>query len=99
MARRASVESVADSLRNDAKQAIGLVVEGACPLFRVGLRIHDGRACCPCCGDSYKAAENRKIWTLTAARKSSSEWLRLLTKSQSAYACGRAISRVYDGGH
>lgn len=42
-----------------AEEAIGLVVEGACPLCKVELRIHDGRACCPCCGDSYKGETNR----------------------------------------
>jgi hypothetical protein len=46
-------------MTRQAEQAIGLVVEGACPLCKVELRIHDGRACCACCGDSYKAATNR----------------------------------------
>jgi hypothetical protein len=36
-----------------AEAAVGDVVEGICPLCRVGLKIHDDRACCPCCGDSY----------------------------------------------
>jgi hypothetical protein len=35
---------------------IGLVVDGACPPCRVELRIHDGRACCPCCGDRLDGA-------------------------------------------
>ena len=50
---------MAEGLRNDAEQAIGLVVEGICPLCKVNLLVHDGRACCKCCGDSYKAADNR----------------------------------------
>jgi hypothetical protein len=45
--------------REEAEQAIGLVVEGSCPLCKVELQIHDGRACCPCCGDSYTAATDR----------------------------------------
>jgi hypothetical protein len=40
-----------------AEKAIGDVVEGYCPLCRVELRPHDGRGCCPCCGDSYVASE------------------------------------------
>ena len=35
------------------------VVESFCPLCEARLRVHDGRACCPCCGDSYLAATNR----------------------------------------
>ena len=50
---------MAEGLRGDAEQAIGFVVEGTCPLCKVNLHVHDGRACCTCCGDSYKAAENR----------------------------------------
>jgi uncharacterized Zn finger protein (UPF0148 family) len=50
---------MSDGASHEAQEAIGLVVEGACPLCKVGLRIHDGRACCPCCGDSYKAATSR----------------------------------------
>jgi hypothetical protein len=42
-------------LSRHAAAAIGDVAEGICPLCRVGLRIHDGGACCPCCGDSYRA--------------------------------------------
>lgn len=48
-----------EHLAGQAEQAIGLVVEGTCPLCKVGLRIHDQRACCPCCGDSYLAAASR----------------------------------------
>jgi len=47
------------SLADQAENAIGLVVEGACPLCNVELHVHDERACCPCCGDSYKAETNR----------------------------------------
>jgi hypothetical protein len=46
-------------LRDEAERAIASVVEAECPLCKVELRVHDERACCPCCGDSYKAAENR----------------------------------------
>jgi transposase len=48
-----------ESVSQQAEQAIGSVVEGACPLCKVELRIHDSRACCPCCGDSYKSETNR----------------------------------------
>jgi excisionase family DNA binding protein len=51
--------SAKKSLADDAEQIIGFVAEGACPLCRVELRIHDGRACCPCCGDTYKVADHR----------------------------------------
>jgi hypothetical protein len=47
------------SLRDQAERAIASVVEAECPLCKVELRVHDERACCPCCGDSYKAATNR----------------------------------------
>jgi hypothetical protein len=30
------------------------VAEGFCPLCRVALLAHDGRACCPCGGCSYR---------------------------------------------
>lgn len=50
---------MSELLGREAEQAIGVVAEGTCPLCRVGLRVHDGRGCCPCCGDSYKAAEGR----------------------------------------
>lgn len=48
-----------ESLTASAEQAIGFVVEGICPLCRSGLRVHDERACCPCCGDSYVAARGQ----------------------------------------
>jgi hypothetical protein len=41
------------------ERAIASVIEAACPLCKVELRVHDELACCPCCGDMYKAAENR----------------------------------------
>lgn len=47
------------SLRDQAGQSIGLVVEGSCPLCRVELRVHDDRACCSCCGDSYRVSTDR----------------------------------------
>jgi uncharacterized Zn finger protein (UPF0148 family) len=46
-------------MRSQAERAIASVVEAECPLCKVELRVHDGRACCPCCGDSYKAGEGR----------------------------------------
>lgn len=48
-----------ESLSRQAQAAVGDVVEGTCPLCKVSLRIHDDRACCPCCGDSYRAGRNR----------------------------------------
>jgi hypothetical protein len=42
------------SIRLQAERAIASVVEAECPLCHTELRIHDGRACCPCCGDSYR---------------------------------------------
>lgn len=48
-----------ESLHDQAQRAIGLVAESACPLCHLELRIHDGRACCRCCGDSYVVAANR----------------------------------------
>ena len=48
-----------ESLRGQAEAAVGDVVEGTCPLCKVGLRIHDDRACCQCCGDSYRAGPHR----------------------------------------
>lgn len=47
------------SLADQAEHAIGLVVEAKCPLCKVELQVHDERACCPCCGDSYKVSEHR----------------------------------------
>jgi hypothetical protein len=49
----------AESLSIQAEQAIASVVEAECPLCKVELRIHDDRACCPCCGDSYRAGPHR----------------------------------------
>lgn len=46
-------------LRSQAERAIASVIEAECPLCKVELRIHDGRACCPCCGDSYRAGAGR----------------------------------------
>lgn len=47
------------SLRVEAERAIASVIEAQCPLCRVELRIHDGWACCICCGDRYRVATNR----------------------------------------
>jgi hypothetical protein len=46
-------------LRYEAERAIAAVVEAECPLCQVDLRVHEGRACCSCCGDSYIATTNR----------------------------------------
>jgi hypothetical protein len=46
-------------LSSQAKRAIGLVVEGMCPLCGTELRVHDDRACCSCCGDSYRVSTDR----------------------------------------
>src|SRR5213594_3409690 len=49
-----------DLLRNDATHVITAVVEAQCPLCRTELRVHDDRACCPCCGDSYRVAADQR---------------------------------------
>jgi uncharacterized Zn finger protein (UPF0148 family) len=54
-----NVLDVPESLSRQSEAAIGDVAEGICPLCDVGLVIHDGRACCPCCGDSYRAGPHR----------------------------------------
>jgi hypothetical protein len=46
---------VSDPLSSQVERAIASVVEAECPLCKVELRIHGGRACCPCCGDGYVA--------------------------------------------
>ena len=48
-----------DGFKTEAERAIAAVIEAECPLCSVELRIHDGRACCPCCGDTYKAQAGR----------------------------------------
>lgn len=45
-------------LKEQAMAAIGRVVERTCPLCEAELRVHAGRACCPCCGDSYLVRSN-----------------------------------------
>jgi uncharacterized Zn finger protein (UPF0148 family) len=45
------------SIADQAERAIASVVEAECPLCKVELWVRDGRACCPCCGDSYVASE------------------------------------------
>jgi hypothetical protein len=39
--------------------AIADVAEGFCPLCHVALITHDGRACCPCGGCSYRLEGER----------------------------------------
>ncbi|HAF18758.1 MAG TPA: hypothetical protein DCK96_03300 [Chloroflexi bacterium] len=46
-------------MKHDAERAIASVIEAECPLCKVELGVHDGLACCPCCGDSYTAATDR----------------------------------------
>jgi hypothetical protein len=48
-----------ESVSDQAGRAIAAIVEAHCPLCRVELRVHDDRACCTCCGDSYRVATNR----------------------------------------
>lgn len=48
-----------ESLTIQAEQAIASVVEAECPLCKTELWLHDERACCPCCGDSYRAGPHR----------------------------------------
>src|SRR6266851_2022181 len=43
---------VSSLLSSQAERAIASVVEAECPLCKVEMQVHDGRACCPCCGDS-----------------------------------------------
>lgn len=50
---------VSSLLSNQAERAIASVVEAECPLCQFELRVHDERACCPCCGDSYRAGPGR----------------------------------------
>jgi hypothetical protein len=50
---------VTATYHQDAVQAIASVVEAQCPLCDVEMRIYDARACCPCCGDSYRASNSR----------------------------------------
>jgi hypothetical protein len=47
------------SLSTQAERAIASIVEAECPLCKVELRVHDERASCPCCGDSYVVSPNR----------------------------------------
>ncbi len=46
-------------LRTQAESAMGDVSEGACPLCKAALVGHDGRGCCPCCGDTYRTSTDR----------------------------------------
>jgi hypothetical protein len=43
----------------DIADAIADVAEGFCPLCRVALITHAGRACCPCGGCSYRLKGER----------------------------------------
>ena len=66
----------------EVRQAIGWVVEGVCPLCQVALRIHDGTGCCPCCGDSYQAGENRlEISQCPQHGRSCDHWLAVLARN------------------
>ncbi len=47
--------------------AIADVSEGFCPLCHVALITHDGRACCPCGGCSYKL-EGERFEMMTCER-------------------------------
>jgi len=58
---------VRDVLGSEAKRVIASVVEAACPLCKVELRIDGERACCPCSGDSYKVV--LVVWRLDRARR------------------------------
>src|SRR5579864_2663943 len=51
--------TVPESLARQTETAIASVVESQCPLCQRGLVIHDDRACCPCCGDSYVVETSR----------------------------------------
>jgi hypothetical protein len=44
--------------------AIADVAEGFCPLCHVALITHDGRACCPCGGCSYRLEGERFEMTI-----------------------------------
>jgi hypothetical protein len=47
------------NLDREARAATADVSEGFCPLCRVRLIPHDGRACCPCGGCSYQLEGER----------------------------------------
>lgn len=49
---------MSESLSTQAQLAIGVVAEAFCPLCRVRLIVHDGRACCRFCADSYMVSVN-----------------------------------------
>ena len=66
---------MADHLKDEAERAIALVVEAECPLCKVELRIHDERACIPCCGDSYVVTSNRlEVMQCPTHRRRSEQW-------------------------
>ncbi len=50
---------VSSLLSSQAERGIASVVEAECPLCKVEMQVHDGRACCPCCGDSYRVGPSR----------------------------------------
>ena len=50
---------MSEPLASQTERAVASVVEAECPLCTVELWIHDGRACCPCCDDSYRAGPQR----------------------------------------
>lgn len=47
------------TMHADAEVALRDAADGVCPLCHVGFVIHHARACCPCCGDTYLAADER----------------------------------------
>lgn len=51
--------TVPDEKAGDIADAIADVAEGFCPLCHIALISHDGRACCPCGGCSYRLEGER----------------------------------------
>jgi len=47
------------AIRHQADNAIAEVVEGACTSAMSTWSYTNGRGCCPCCGDTYKASNGR----------------------------------------
>jgi len=59
VAATAGLWGVNAPIRKDAERAMRVASEGYCPLCEAVLIIHDGRACCVCCGDSYLIETDR----------------------------------------
>jgi len=66
-----------------AAKAIVDVAEGFCPLCRVQLVVHDGRACCPCGGCSYRLDGQRFEMTTCAQHPAfrCEHWLKVWSRS------------------